>query len=260
MILIRQITRLFLLVIWTITLFVIFLISKLVPFYDSQRIPRLYHAGVCRIVGLSVEFKGEMTEHVPTIFVANHISYIDIFAIGQKVKASFVAKSEIASWPVLGYLAKFQNTLFIERSASRAKYQLKQLQGYLSSQQSLILFPEGTSTNGAEVKTFKSSLFAAGDAADVLIQPVSIVYTECNGQGMSQADRDYFAWYAEMPFGSHFFAMLGRGRFNAVIEFHKPMQINGFENRKQCANYAESLVRKSLNSELKESNSAYEHT
>lgn len=252
----RKIIRLSLLILWTLIMFAVFFLSKLLPFYDSQRLPRLYHLGVCRIIGLSIEVKGEVTEHIPTIFIANHISYIDIFALGQKIKASFVAKSEIASWPVLGYLAKLQETLFIERSANRAKYQLKQFQMHLESQKNLILFPEGTSTNGAEVKTFKSSLFAAAETPNVLLQPVTIVYTTYEGKGMSQLRRDGFAWYADMPFGSHFLKMLTLGRFHAVIEFHSPVRLDDFENRKQCSNYAESIVRESLNRELNASNSS----
>jgi len=258
--LLRQIISVPLLVLWTIGMSVIFFLSKLLPGYDSQRLPRIFHAGVCKIIGLSIEFKGEITEHVPTIFISNHISYIDIFALGQKVKGSFVAKSEIASWPVFGRLAKFQDTLFIERSANRAKYQLQQFQDHLDSQRNLILFPEGTSTNGAEVKTFKSSLFAAAEGNDVQLQPITVVYTTYEGKGMPQSRRDDFAWYAEMPFGSHFLKMLSLGRFHAVIEFHDPIRLTDFENRKQCSNHAESVVREALQRELTASGSSFEYS
>ena len=255
----RRVIGLLLLIFWTILMLAVFFLSKLLPNYDSQRLPRFYHAGVCRIIGLSIEFKGELSEHVPTIFVSNHISYLDIFALGQKIQASFVAKSDIASWPVMGKLASFQNTLFIERSANRAKQQLQQFQSHLESQRNLILFPEGTSTNGAEVKTFKSSLFAAAENPDVQLQPVTIVYTQYEGKGMTQSRRDDFAWYADMPFGSHFMKMLSLGKYEAVIEFHEPMRLADFENRKQCSNYAESVVRKSLKRELIDSGSSFEN-
>ena len=256
---IRQIISLALLVLWTFIMLIVFFTSKLIPRYDSQRLPRFYHAGFCKIVGLHVEFKGEATEHIPTIFVSNHVSYIDIFALGQKIQASFVAKSDVAKWPVIGNLAKYQETLFIERSANRARYQLKQFQSHLESQRNLILFPEGTSTNGAEVKTFKSSLFAAAEAPTVLLQPVTIVYTQYEGEGMAQSRRDNFAWYADMPFGAHFLKMLSLGRFNAVIEFHEPIHLADFENRKQCSDYAEKVVRDSLHRELIASGSSFEN-
>lgn len=254
----RQIITLIALLVWTISMSIIFLFSKLLPKYDSQKIPYIYHKIFCKIIGLKIESKGEMTEHIPTIFIANHISYLDIFALGQKIKASFVAKSEIASWPIFNRLAKFQDTLFIERSANRAKYQLEQFKSHLESQRNLILFPEGTSTNGAEVKTFKSSLFAAADSLNVELQPVTIVYTHYEGKGMQQSRRDDFAWYADMSFGSHFLKMLSLGRVQAVIEFHSPVKLSDFESRKHCADYSENLIRDSLNRELVASNSSFE--
>lgn len=255
----RQIFRLLLLILWTLFMIVVFLLSKLIPKFDEQYVPRFYHTGVCWITGLTVDFKGEMTQHIPTLFVSNHVSYIDIFALGQKIKGSFVAKLDIASWPIFGVLAKLQDTLFIERSANRAKYQLKQFQQHLESHRNLILFPEGTSTNGAEVKTFKSSLFAAADDPNVLIQPVTVVYTQYDHKGMTQTRRDNFAWYAEMPFGAHFLNLLKLKRFKAVIEFHEPIRLADFENRKQCSNYTESVVRASMKRELVDSGSSFEN-
>lgn len=253
----RQFTRLVLLILWSLIMPMVFFLSKLIPWFDSQRLPRVYHWGVCKLIGLRVQFKGNLSSHIPTLFVSNHVSYLDIFALGQKLPGSFVAKSEVASWPVLNKLAKLQDTLFIERKANRAKQQLQLFQQHLSTQRNLILFPEGTSTNGAEVKPFKSSLFAAAetDELSVQVQAVTIVYTHYDGRGMNQSERNNFAWYADMPFAAHFFNVLSLRNFTAVVQFHPPMMVSDFAHRKACAEQAEQQVRASLEQELSDSGS-----
>lgn len=253
----RQLARLVLLLLWSLIMPMAFFLSKLIPGFDSQRLTRVYHWGVCTLIGLSVQFKGDLSAHIPTLFVGNHVSYLDIFALGQKIPGSFVAKSEVASWPVLNKLAKLQDTLFIERKANRAKQQLQLFQQHLITQRNLILFPEGTSTNGAEVKPFKSSLFAAAetDELSVQIQAFTIVYTQYGGRGMNQSERDNFAWYADMPFAAHFFNVLALRNVTVVVQFHKPMTISNFANRKACAEQAEQQVRGSLEQELIDSGS-----
>lgn len=239
-------------VLWAIVMPILFFLSHLIPGFEPQSIVRRFHWGVCLILGLKVEFRGEMSEYKPTLFVGNHVSYLDIFVLGQKIPGFFVAKSEVASWPVLNKFARLQNTLFIERRASAARKQLDELRGHLVNGTNLILFPEGTSTNGVEVKPFKSSLFAAADAEQttIKIQPFSVLYTSYDNQAMNQATRDNFAWYDDMPFGSHLVKVLGLRPVSVVVEFHPVVELSEFADRKACADQCQAAVDQAMQREL----------
>jgi len=244
----RFFKTLLLLVAWAVFMPLVYFISLLIPFYDSQKLPKVFHKGVCRIIGLSVNITNAPTENKPTLFVSNHVSYLDIFALGQSVPGFFVAKAEVASWPVLNKLARLQNTVFIERKAGQAKKQIEQLQNILVGGNNLILFPEGTSTNGAEVLAFKSSLFASAECEgkDIWVQPVSICYTKYREKGMSQTERDNFAWYATMPFVSHFSKVLGLSEVQVEVVYGDPVRVSDFQNRKECAQHSETVCRENF--------------
>jgi len=124
------------------------------------------------------------------------------------------------------------------------------LQEYLHAGKSLILFPEGTSTDGTIVQPFKSSLFeAAADHADsnpIPIQPVTVAYTHQNGQKMNQAMRDHYAWYATMPFLGHFLKLQILKKVDVKVHFHPVCYREQFESRKKCTEYCHSLIAKQL--------------
>lgn len=231
---------------WLIFMPLMFFILKLCRIKHYQELPHYFHAGVRFILGLRVTFSGNVSTVNPTLFVSNHISYLDIFVLGS-VRAFFIAKSEVASWPILGPLAKFQNTLFIERAAGKARHQLEVMQEHLRSGNNLILFPEGTSTDGVHVEPFKSSLFEAANLGDesstrVAIQSITVAYTHQGGQKMNQQMRDYYAWYAKMPFGSHFRALFSLKKVDVKVQFHPVCYLDQFDSRKLCAAHCEKLV------------------
>ncbi len=228
------------LILWLTVMPILFFVVRALGLAWYQELPHYFHRGVQWILGLRVTKSGVESCQSPTLFVSNHISYIDIFALGE-IRAYFIAKSEVANWPVLGPLSRFQNTLFIERSAGKAKEQIKTLQDHLAKGQSLILFPEGTSTDGAHVEPFKSSLFESARLADqqprVAIQPLTIVYTHHAGLKMDQSLRDNYAWYAKMPFTPHFFNLFTLKKVDVKVHFHPVTYIDEFESRKACADH-----------------------
>jgi len=188
------------------------------------------------------------------LYIANHVSYLDIFLLGSIVPGYFVAKSEVAGWPLLGKLARLQNTLFIERNSRRAREQVEILQKQLVDGGNLILFPEGTSTEGAHVEPFKSSLFHAAETdsgVEIQIQPMTLAYTRHKGLKMSQPIRDYYAWYATMPFLSHFIQALGMRNADIELIFHAPVKISDFDCRKTCAEHCWQAVDGSLREHIK---------
>ncbi|MEM7357763.1 MAG: lysophospholipid acyltransferase family protein [Pseudomonadota bacterium] len=237
------------LLVWIIVMPLVFFLFKLVGSAFHKEIPHFFHQGVQKILGLRVKYSGELHKEHPTLFVSNHISYLDVFVLGG-IRAYFIAKSEVAGWPVLGQLARFQNTLFIERSAGKARQQLKIMQSHLREGNSLILFPEGTSTDGVHVEPFKSSLFEAANLEEsetrVSIQAITVAYTHQAGKKMNQEMRDYYAWYATMPFGPHFRNLFALQKVDVKVHFHPVCYLDQFESRKQCADHCELQVSNKL--------------
>lgn len=249
--------RIPLLVLWIIILPVPALIIRLIrptAKLSTEKLPMLFHRGLCRIFGLRLHVEGKLCEERPTLYISNHVSYLDIFLLGSIVPGYFIAKSEVSGWPLLGKLAKLQNTLFIERNGRHARAQVDILQKQLISGNNLILFPEGTSTDGIHVEPFKSSLFHAAESnpdIGIQIQPITLAYTNHKGQPMPQSIRDYYAWYADMPFLPHFVQALGMRSADVELILHAPVKIQAYESRKACAEDCWSTINKALVERIK---------
>lgn len=210
----------------------------------ASAVPRIVHSGALRLFGLSCARENEICTEPSTLYLSNHVSYLDIFLLGSIVEGSFVAKLEVSKWPILGKLAAAQRTVFLERRTVRVRDQIDLLRDRLATGR-LILFPEGTSTPGSHVEAFKSSLLAAA-TGNTLIQPVSIAYTHYAGNRMTVAERNCYAWYLPMEFGKHFLSALGLKKARAVVTFLPPVRVADFSSRKACAEHCEEAVRRSL--------------
>ena len=201
------------------------------------------------VAGLRVRTEGApMTQGGARVM--NHVGWVDVFSILTATQHFFVAKSEVRSWPFMGWLAAFTGTMFVERTRMAAKRQEAELLARVRTGDKLGFFPEGTSTDGQEVIQFKSTLFAAFMAPDVIdemwIQPVSVHYAP--GPGLP----DYFyAWWGKTPFLDHFISVISRGRGGvATIHFHDAVRAADFEDRKRLAAYCEDKVREGLEAKL----------
>ncbi len=219
---------------------------------SAGRIPRLYHQGVLKLFGIEVAIEGPMRAERPTLFVGNHISYLDIFVLGAVIEGSFVAKAEVAGWPVAGLFAKLQRTIFVERERrARAGEQRDMLQRRLDEGVNVILFPEGTSYDGARVLPFKSALFAAAerktDGHPVVVQPMSLAYVAMDGLPLTRAQRPTVAWYGDMGLLPHIWRFLAASRTQAVIRFHEPVTIAEHENRRRLAHACHQAVSTGVN-------------
>ncbi len=165
-------------------------------------IPRLFHAMVRRLLGISVRVSGQPSGDRPLLLVANHISWTDIVILSSLAPMSFVAKSDMATWPVFGLFAKLQRSVFVERDRARTSHkQANELGERLAEGTVMVLFAEGTTSDGNIVLPFKSTLFGAAQAAlasetgrrldirTVHIQPVTIAYTRLHGMPMGRLRR-----------------------------------------------------------------------
>jgi 1-acyl-sn-glycerol-3-phosphate acyltransferase len=209
--------------------------------------PPHYHRLVLRIFGIRLTVRGAIPGPGPLLVVANHISYLDPEIMASLVPATFIAKSEVARWPLFGLLAKLQRSVFIERGRRNAVGDQRDgISGRLKSGDTLVLFPEGTSSDGNRVLAFKTSLFGAAltriDGKPVTVQPVTLAYVGLNGMPLGRTLRPYVAWYGGMYLADHLWTMAGLGTIDAVVEFHPQVTIDGFTSRKQMAEHCRQVI------------------
>jgi 1-acyl-sn-glycerol-3-phosphate acyltransferase len=194
------------------------------------------------ILGMRHEVEGERMTR-PGAVVANHASWLDIFALNARKRIYFVSKSEVAGWPGIGLLAKITGTVFIARDPKQAKLQQAIFEERLLAGHKLLFFPEGTSTDGMRVLPFKSTLFQAFFTPELRhemhIQPVTVVYTAPKGE-----DTRFYGWWGDMDFGAHLVKLLAAAQHGAVkIVYHQPVKVDDFTNRKDLAAHLEQVVR-----------------
>ncbi|MBK3800012.1 1-acyl-sn-glycerol-3-phosphate acyltransferase [Azospirillum brasilense] len=239
--------RLAVYLLWTLMLVPVQALAVAVRSPLRFRIPRFYHRVCAAILGIGVVVRGERATDGPVLFVSNHSSYLDITVLGSVIPGSFVAKSEVAGWPFFGALAKLQQTVFVERKArSGVEKQRDELGARLDAGDSLILFPEGTSSDGNRTLPFKTALFAVaarriGDRP-LTVQPVSIAPTRLDGIPMGIAFRPCYAWYGDMDLAPHLWTVFTLGRMTVEVEFHPPVTIDGFSSRKALADHCQRAV------------------
>ncbi|SFA95290.1 lyso-ornithine lipid acyltransferase [Poseidonocella pacifica] len=182
--------------------------------------------------------------------VANHVSWLDIFALNARKNIYFVAKAEVASWPAIGPLARGTGTVFIRRERTDAKRQEAVFRERLDAGHRLLFFPEGTSTDGLRVLPFKPTLFAAFFAPhlrdSLQIQPVTLVYHAPEGE-----DPRFYGWWGTMDFASHLLKVLAARKQGRVeVIYHPPVSVADFADRKVLAAEMELCVRSGLEGAL----------
>ena len=235
---------------WTLLLIPVQAAALALKLRAAETIPYFYHRACTRLLGFTVTVRGKPSAERPTLFVSNHTSYLDITILGGLIRGSFVAKAEVATWPVFGYLARLQRSVFIERRSRLAADHRDQLQERLDAHENLILFPEGTSHDGNRILPFKSALLSVAERRveghAVTVQPVSIAYTGLDGIPLGRAWRPFFAWYGDMSLAPHLWTALRLGRPEVTVEFHPPVSIADYGDRRKLAAAAQALVAKGV--------------
>ena len=197
---------------------------------------RFYWAVVSRLLGMHVRLIGNAATAPggrPVLFVANHTSWVDIPVLGGRLDASFVSKGEVARWPFVGTVARLGRTVFVSRQRGATGRERDAMRERLQAGDSLILFPEGTSSDGSRVLPFRTSFFAIAEGPDPpLIQPVSVGYDRLAGLPTGRSSRPLFAWYGDMDMATHFWRLGQQSGLRATIVLHAPIDPAQFSNRK----------------------------
>jgi 1-acyl-sn-glycerol-3-phosphate acyltransferase len=207
--------------------------------------PRFFWSRFSRALGLHVRVVGQLaskTASRPVIFVSNHSSWVDVPVVGGVLPGRFVAKGDIERWPVVRTIARLGRTVFVTRQRGSMARERDAMQQVLARGDNLILFPEGTSSDGSRVLPFRSSFFALAedktedrDERLPLIQPVSVVYDRLNGLPAGRSSRPVFAWYGYMDIASHFWRMTQHLDMRATVLLHAPLDPAVFPDRKSLS-------------------------
>ncbi len=196
-------------------------------------------------MGIGFKVRGKPLEGAG-VMVSNHVSYTDILALFAATQTFFVAKTDVADWPVIGFIAKVAGTVFIRRDRRAAQAQTDAFRTRLALGQKLMFFPEGTSTDGRRVLAFKPTLFAAFFDPRLYetmrVQPVTVIYHAPKGR-----DPRFFGWWGDMDLGPHFLMLLSavpQGRVELI--YHDPVFVRDFPDRKALAAHVEKIVREPI--------------
>ena len=228
----RAIRRIVSALIWTLIAIPIQAVLMLLPGQAKISFGCFYHRVLCWLIGLKVQVVGKVSDKPATLFLPNHSSWLDILVLGSVLRASFVAKSEVGEWPVVGIIAKFGRTVFVSRRRNATVLrEADTMRERLQAGDSLILFAEGTSNDGTRVLPFRSAFLAA--AADAkAVQPISLVYDRLGGLPACRRDRPLFAWYGDMDIASHFWRIARRSGARATVLLHEPADPATIPDRK----------------------------
>ncbi|MAZ83654.1 MAG: 1-acyl-sn-glycerol-3-phosphate acyltransferase [Hoeflea sp.] len=215
-----------------------------------RRLPRWWHRIMAPMIGLKVEVIGQPSNDRPLMLASNHVSWKDIVVLGAAADVVYVAKSEVRDWPVFGWLARLQRTVFVERDRKRTTgNQIDEMARRLKADEIVVLFPEGTTSDGNRILPFKTSLFGAATAAipevpekRVVVQPVAICYVGIQGMPMGRYHRPVAAWPGDVALGPHLLRVLKEGALEVEVRFGEPVVFDGATNRKTAAKEVERRV------------------
>jgi 1-acyl-sn-glycerol-3-phosphate acyltransferase len=213
-------------------------------------IPMWFHRIVLALLGVQLRMRGVPATERPLLFVSNHASWLDIPVLSSITPLVFVAKSEIARWPLFGLFAKLQRSVFVDRARRQATPGVnREIAARLADGDPVVLFGEGTSSDGNNVLPFRSALFGALQAAldadgHGYVQPVSIAYTHLHGLPMGRQHRSVVAWYGDLDLIGHLARVFREGAIDVTVSFGPAHAIRPGADRKLLARSTEAAVRR----------------
>jgi 1-acyl-sn-glycerol-3-phosphate acyltransferase len=201
---------------------------------------RVFHAwsaALMPLLGVRVDWQGPVPA-TPFLLVSNHLSYLDIMILGSRLPATFIAKAEVARWPVVGHLCKMVDTIFVDRARKTdLRRVLEHARGELDRGRGIVFFPEGTTSSGAGLLPFRASLLDLPASLGMPVWAAAIRYQTASGDPPAQ---DSVCWWGEAPFSPHLWKMLGLRGIRASVRV-APQPIAAAE-RKQLAALLQQAV------------------
>jgi 1-acyl-sn-glycerol-3-phosphate acyltransferase len=227
----------------------VYLLSAPLGRHIRRAVAALFLRGCRALTGLSIRRFGYPVSREPVLYVANHSSYLDIVALGSLLDATFVAKREVAAWPLFGWLAQIGRTVFISRSPYQVDAERDLLVARLSAGENLLLFPEGTTSDGTRLLPFKSALLSSvGEGGGTpWVQPISVAYTRlADGRPITSALSALYAWFGDAELVGHLWSVFGLEGAEMDVIFHPLVDARTFPSRKALARHCETEIARGL--------------
>jgi 1-acyl-sn-glycerol-3-phosphate acyltransferase len=239
----RAIRRGVFILLWTVISLLIQSLMIVLPGRGKVVFARVYWSMMCRLMGLSIRVIGPRLDSQaaggrPIVYVSNHSSWLDILVLGGRLEACFISKEEVGTWPVIGWIAKLGRTVYVRRQRASTGRERDDMRDRLAGGDNLILFPEGTSSDGSRVLPFRSAFLSiaeqpvTADGKPPLVQPVSLVYDRLGYLPAGRSSRPLFAWYGDMDIGSHYWRLAQHRGLRATVLLHKPIDPSSYPSRK----------------------------
>ena len=222
-------------------------------------VPYLFFKLVNFFLGIKIELDQQSKVHlsnkseVGSLYVSNHVSWIDIVAIGSLIKSRFIAKKEVKAMGIFGFLAALNNTFFIDNSkATKSLDYSNNISKKLLNGENLILFPEGTTSDGSAIRKFKSSFFESANSKYLCpssreekfinVYPITLCYLKKNGLPMGINVRRGVAWIGEYPMLRLMYDFLISGNVSIYINISNAVTFKDFGDRKKLSSHCENTI------------------
>ena len=240
-------------IVLTVVLVAILLMQRALRLPGRGNISRAYSRVICALLGVKITVQGALSTDRAVLVVANHVSWLDILVITATAPTIFVAKSEVAGWPLVGLAARARGTVFVDRKRRHTSDDTSaEIAAQLAEGAAIVLFAEGTSSDGNRVLPFRSALLGAVRQAgigEVRVQPLSIAYLRIHGLPMGRRHRPVAAWYGDMDLAPHLIDLMKRGPIDVTLTFGDVQAFRPDADRKAMARTMEQAVRR-INAEV----------
>lgn len=217
--------------------------------YYAYRVNHFFNNIFTLILGIKIKLVGEkeILKQKGVFFVSNHLSYIDGIAMSSVVPLVFIGRSDLKKWPLFGLLSRLSYTIFVDRiNPAGIHAEISKIDFFIHHGINVILFPEGTSTDGRKLLPFKSSFFTVAVHTECPVVPLAVKYKKIDNAKISEHNKNLVYWYGEMSFLPHLFKVLGLNKIELEIKICKPIDILRLEGK------APSLQRKYLSNASRE--------
>ena len=244
---------------WRMSVFILLALSALI-FLSTARALRLHRIntllkrtilrGLLSVCAMDLHVHGKAAQG-NTLLVSNHQSYIDVAMIWVSAgDVIFTPKSDVRSWPVIGYIVMLFDVVFVDRSPRRAQDALTTISAAKKRGIPICVFPEATTNDGTFLHPFKPALFTIALPSEqqgaMLIQPVSIRYTHVNYAPIDATTWPKVAWYGDSSFFSHLQGVMQLRKIRGEVIYHPPFLPEADDTRKTLAAKSEQIIRSSL--------------
>ena len=226
----------------------------------QRKLPLLFCRLACRLLGIRPRFYGRLAGRSPRMIVPNHVSWTDVLVLGcREVPLRFVAKSEVAGWPIFGAIARLTGTIFVERRRPRSILQVNRaLSEHLVQGEDVVVFAEATTGDGNRLERFNAPHFAAlrdflaarPEERHVPVTPVGLAYIRRHGLPLGRLGRSKVAWYGDTELLPHVWALLCQGGIDCEVTYGAPIRFERTSDRKAVARETEAAVRRLVSRSL----------